>query len=245
MSVGKRAEVREARQRKQRQQRMKTFLTVGAILLLLVVVFSLPAIVNALKPAGDYVTITPKEHPLADGKAMGDPNAPVVIEVYEDFQCPACQVFTQDVEAALIESDYITSGQVYYVFRQYPFIDNNVLAKESDQAANASMCAMEQGRFWDYHDMLYANQQGENKGAFNDKRLLTFAEALGLDMSAFKQCFDENRYEEQINQDFEQGLQLNVTGTPMVFVNGIPVSPGYVPTYEEIEQAILAALGIG
>ena len=107
------------------------------------------------------------------------------------------------------------------------------------------MCAMEQGRFWDYHDMLYANQQGENKGAFNDKRLLTFAEALGLDMSAFKQCFDENRYEEQINQDFEQGLQLNVTGTPTVFVNGTPVSPGYVPTYEEIEQAILAALGIG
>jgi protein-disulfide isomerase len=151
---------------------------------------------------------------LADGLAMGDPNAPVVVEVFEDFQCPACRAFTEGVEAQLIDSTYIASGQVYYIFRQYPFLDDRVVtSKESDQASNASMCAMEQGRFWDYHDMLYANQQGENEGAFNDKRLQTFAEALGLDMTAFNACFKENRYSEEISQDLNLGQGRNVTGT--------------------------------
>jgi predicted DsbA family dithiol-disulfide isomerase len=63
------------------------------------------------------------------------------------------------------------------------------------------MCANEQGRFWDYHDMLFANWDGENQGAYADRRLRAFADSLGLDKNAFGQCFDENRYKDQIDAD--------------------------------------------
>jgi protein-disulfide isomerase len=75
-------------------------------------------------------------------------------------------------------------------FQQFPFLDSQSIAKESHQAANASMCAFELGRFWDYHDMLFANQgEVENGGSFNDKRLQAFAESIGLDMNTFDDCF--------------------------------------------------------
>jgi len=242
MSTTKRTDVKEQRLRRQREQRMRTFLTIGGILLLLVLVFSLPAIVDAFKP---ITMITPREMPLADGKAVGDPNAPVVVEVFSDFQCSACKRFAAEAEPLLLESDYVANGQVYFIFRHFPFLDDNALVKESDQAANASMCALEQGQFWNYHDMIYANWAGENTGAFSDKFLLSLADALELNMTDFKACFEENRYAGQINQDVELGGQMNVTGTPAVFVNGQAVAPGFVPTYENIDAAIQEALANG
>jgi protein-disulfide isomerase len=104
------------------------------------------------------------------------------------------------------------------------------------------MCAAEQGRFWDYHDILFANWNGENQGAFLDKRLVAFAEALGLDMAAFNACFEENRYKAEIDQDLALGDELGVSGTPTVFVNGKQLTPGFVPSFADIAQAVEAAL---
>jgi protein-disulfide isomerase len=178
---------------------------------------------------------------MANGLTMGDPNAPVKIDVYEDFQCPACLQYTETTEKQLIDT-YIAKGQVYYVFHQYPFIDSNSTTKESHQAANASMCANAQGRFWDYHDMLFNNWNGENQGGFTNKRLLAFAQALGLNMNEFRACFDANQYKAQIQQDYQQGEALGVHSTPTVFVNGTEVTPGYIPSYQDLSKAIDAAL---
>jgi protein-disulfide isomerase len=245
MSSSKREEVKLQRQRRQRQQRMNTLLIIGGIVLLLIVLFISPTIVNALRPVGDITEITPIARPLVDGRAMGDPLAPVVVEVFEDFQCPRCKDYSDTVEKSLIQSDYITSGQVYYIFRHYPFLDRDAAGQESHQAANASMCASEQGRFWDYHDILFVNWNGENQGAFTDKRLAAFAENLGLDMSKFNSCFKDNTYENEINSDYDLGLRYGVQGTPTVFVNGEGVTPGYVPSYDDVVQAIEAALSGG
>ncbi len=246
MSMNKRDAIKAQRTKKKRQQRMNTFLWVGGFIILLIVVLASPSIYNALKPAGDFKLITPVPRPQADGKAFGNPTAKVTIEVYADFQCPACKSFTESVEKQLIDSTYITSGQVYYVFRHYPFLDSAAITKESHQAANASMCAMEQGRFWDFHDMLYTNQGAvENGGSFNDKRLQAFAEALGLDMTKFNSCFKANQYSADIQADFQKGETAGVTGTPSVFLNGANVSPGLVPTYDELKSAIDAALASG
>jgi protein-disulfide isomerase len=182
---------------------------------------------------------------MEDGKAIGDPNAKVKIEVYEDFQCPSCKEFTNGVEKQLLESTYISSGQVYYVFMHYPFIDSSSITKESHQAANASMCALEQGRFWDYHDILFANQGAENGGSFNDKRLQAFAQSLNFDMTAFNKCFSANKYSTDIETSFQQAQAAGVTGTPTVFLNGKIVTPGFVPTYDELKSAIDAALASG
>jgi protein-disulfide isomerase len=245
MSTSKRVDVKSQRQRRKRQQRKNTFLMVGGIVLILVLLGVSPYIVNALKPVGEVNTVTKIERPMVDGRAMGDPQAPVVVEVFEDFQCPRCKDYSDTVEKSLLESDYITSGQVYYVFRHYPFIDRNSASQESHQAANASMCAADQDAFWDYHDMLFVNWNGENQGAFVDKRLTAFAETLGLDMEKFNTCFKANTFKSEIDSDYDLGLRYGVQGTPTVFVNGTSVTPGYVPGYEDLKAAIDAALGGG
>jgi len=173
---------------------------------------------------------------------MGDASAPVVVEVFEDFQCPACQRYSDTTEKSLVESGYLEQGLVYYIFRQFPFIDDGSLSTESDQAANASMCASEQGLFWEYHDELYANWNGENIGTFNDNRLITFAGNVGLDVDAFEQCFTENRYQADIDIDMTMARTYGISGTPSLFVNGKQVAPGYVPSWEDLDQAIQAAL---
>ena len=233
----KREVVREKRLQEQKRRRIFIVLAIviGALAIAAVI------IIPSLLPAGDIVTITPVERPLADGRAMGDPEAPVTIEVYEDFQCPACQAYSQQI-APQVKDAYVATGEAYYIFRHYPFLDDNAVRNESDQAANASMCAADENRFWDYHDMLFANWNGENQGAFNDKRLVAFAEALGLDMAAFNSCFEADLHAEEINSDFELGRQLGATGTPSVFVNGVQVSPGFVPQFTAIAEAVEAEL---
>jgi protein-disulfide isomerase len=243
MTASKRDVIKTQRIKKKRQQRMNTILWVGGFILLIVILFASPSIYNALKPAGEFIRITPEARPLADGKGIGDPNAPVKIEVYEDFQCPACKEYTGSVEKQLIDSTYISSGQVYYEYMQYPFLDSNVVTKESQQAANASMCALEQGRFWDYHDLLYVNQGViENGGSYNDTRLRAFAESLGLDTNAFNNCFNDNKYRDEIESELQRGKDLGVTGTPTVIVNGTIITPKFVPTYEQIQATIEAEL---
>lgn len=246
MTISKRDALKAQRTKKKRQQRMNTLLGVGGFIILIIVVLISPTIYNSLKPAGSFVRITPIPRPLVSGKAVGDPNAKVKLMVFEDFQCPSCKQYVNTVEKQLTDSTYISSGQVYYEFMHFPFIDSNSITKESHQAANASMCALEQGRFWDYHDILFANQGAvENGGSFNDKRLQAFAESLGFDMTKFNQCFSADKYSTQIDADHQQGLSLGVTGTPTIFLNGKSVTPGFVPTYDELKSAIDAALASG
>jgi protein-disulfide isomerase len=189
---------------------------------------------------GDIVQITPEARPMANGREMGDPNAPVLVEVWEDFQCPACRTYATEI-APLVVQNYVVPGTVHYIFHHYPFLDDRAPTKESDQAANASMCAAEQDMFWEYHDYLFANWNQENAGAFSDKRLVAFAESLGLDMDQFNACFSDNRYKDVIDQDLADGTKAGVTGTPSIFVNGVIVKPGFVPSFDEIAQAIDAA----
>jgi protein-disulfide isomerase len=245
MTTNRRDAIKAQRTKKKRQQRMRTILWVGGFIVLVIVILISPTIYNSLKPAGSFVRITPEARPLENGKTIGDPNAKVKIEVFEDFQCPACKQFTDSVEKQLIQSTYISSGQVYYQFLQWPFIDSGSITKESHQAANASMCALEQGRFWDYHDILFTNQGAENSGAFTDKRLQAFAESLGLNMSAFNKCFNANKYSAEIESEYQKGVTAKVDSTPTVFLNGQEITPGFIPTYDQIKAAIDAALAGG
>lgn len=245
MTISRRDAIKAQRTKKKRQQRMRTVLGIGGFIIVVILIFISPTIYNSLKPVGSFVRITPEVRPLENGKAMGDPNAKVKIEVYEDFQCPACKAFTESDEKQLLASTYITNGQVDYEFIQFPFLDSNSLSKESHQAANASMCALEQGKFWAYHDMLFANQGAENGGSFSDKRLQAFAESLGLDMTAFNKCFSANKYSTEIEAEYQKGSAAGVNSTPTVFVNGKQITPGFAPTYDQLKSAIDAALAGG
>jgi protein-disulfide isomerase len=241
MVSSKRKEIRERRLKKKRQQRITTIMIIVGGGLLLFALIALPNVINNLRPVGDITEITPLDRPMVDGRTMGNPDAPVMVEVYSDFQCPSCKVFAEEIESQIAEN-YVTNGDVLYIYRHFPFLDDQSAGNESDQSANASMCAAEQDRFWDYHDILFANWNGENQGAFNDRRLIAFAETLDLDMNQFEDCFSENRYKTEIDSDFTNGRQLNVTGTPTVFVNEEVVTPGFVPSFEDMQSAIDAEL---
>ena len=239
--ASKRQMMREQRLKKERQQRLFVILGVVVVALLIVGFLVIPPLMAKSQPVGNIVSITPLARPQANGTTAGDPNAPVLVEVYEDFQCPVCGEFTRTVEDQLMSNE-IASGKVHYVERQFPIIDQGDANGESHQASNAALCAADQGRFWDYHDILFANQTGENVGDFTDKRLVAFAEALGLDMNAFNSCFSANRFKSTIDADINAGTIAGVSGTPSVFVDGKEVSPGYLPAYADIQTAINAAL---
>jgi protein-disulfide isomerase len=236
--MSKREERRQKMQRQQRRQRLITIglITLGAALLVFLVIW------QPLSAVGEIIPVTPVALPNADGLSLGDPNAPATIDVFEDFQCPACRRFTENTEPLIIQN-LVATGKARYVFHHYPFLDGDGVggSGESDQAANAAMCANEQDNFWEMHSILFANWNGENQGAFSDRRLQAMAESIGLDMNAFNSCFNANKYEAETQADFDLGQQMGVSGTPTVFVNGQRVGqPRQVASYEEIADTVNA-----
>lgn len=246
--MSKRQEIRQRRQRERTRNRITVILLVAMGALLIAFAIILPGIRQATStPAGigtPIVDITPMaiNAPIF-GTSMGDPNAPVKMDVWEDFQCSGCVYYSVNLVPQIIQS-YIETSKLYYTFHLIPFIDGG--AGESHQAANAAMCANEQGYFWDYHDILFANWTGENVGAYTDTRLVAFAEHIGLDMTAFKKCFEANTYANQISQDAQAGSEKGVPPTPGIFVNGKMVvnseNQKLIPSFEDISSAIEAAL---
>ena len=241
LGKSKRQQLREKRQREQTRNRAISIGVVVVGALLLAFLFIYPNV----KPIGEIVSITPGVYPQTDMNTMGDPNAPVKLDIWEDFQCPACKNFSADIEPLLIQN-YVTTGKAYFVFHHYPFIDGGSPSGESHQASNASMCAGEQGRFWDYKEILFANWIGENVGSFSERKLVAFAESLALDMDRFNKCFNSNAYKAQIDKDFTDGVEFGVNSTPSIFVDGVfvvnPNGENLVPSYDDIAAAIEAAL---
>lgn len=216
-------------------------IVIGAALIVFAVIWP------QMRPVDEIVTVTPAALPNPDGLSLGDPNVTVVIEVFEDFQCIACQRFSQSTEPLIIEN-IVAEGKARYIFRHYPFIDGDGARNggESDQASNATMCANEQGKFWEMKSIVYANWSGVNQGSLGDRRLRAMAESIGLDMGDFNDCFNTNRYVADIQADFDRGRELGVSGTPTVFVNGARVGQaGRVASYQEILQAVEETLNPG
>lgn len=214
--VSKRQAMREKRERQARFQKYGMFgiVIVGALL----VAFAL--IYPNLKPIGEVATVTTiTDRTGVSDNAMGDPNAPIKIEEFSDYQCPYCDRFYKETENQLIDT-YVKPGTVYFVYRSF----GAFIGPESKAAAEAAYCAGDQNQYWEYHDILFANQTGENVGAFTDRRLQAFAEALSLDMNAFNDCYTSGKYSDRVDQDGVDGKAAGITGTPAFYftymVNG-------------------------
>jgi protein-disulfide isomerase len=150
----------------------------------------------------------------ANGNSLGDANAPVTLEVYADFQCPICGQFDRGT-LKQIEDKYVKNGKARIVFNHYAFIGD-----ESTRAAEASECANEQGKFWEYADTVFNNQAGENQGAFSDANLEKFAQQVGLDMTKYKICMDQHTYLGKVQASTQAGSQRGINSTPTLFING-------------------------
>lgn len=189
----------------------------------------------ASAPQTGFRTPSSAFQPPQLANTMGDPNAPVKIVEYADFQCPYCRAFWQDTEPQIVET-YIKTGKVYYEYRSV----GAFLGPESAAAAEAAYCAGDQGKFWQYHDTLFANWTGENVGDFSTANLQKFAASLGLDPAAFNACLDNGKYSDRLQQDVNNARSNGVRATPSFLINGKMIK-GAQP-FSVFQQAIEAAL---
>jgi protein-disulfide isomerase len=191
--------------------------------------------------------ITPKSVAsvaLADGRTMGKADAPVTLEIWSDFQCPACGQYAEVVEPELI-AKYVTPGVLRIVHKDAAFQGARVGAAydESVEAAAGARCAAEQGRYWPFHDWLFANQSGENKGAFADARLRAMATSAGLDVTAWDACRATGDQQRAVRAETQGSQALGVNATPTLILNGETIV-GLRPATElgqKIEAAAAAA----
>ncbi|MCS6911352.1 MAG: DsbA family protein [Anaerolineales bacterium] len=138
-----------------------------------------------------------------------------------------------------LKDEYINAGKsVRLEYYHFTVVDTIVGGNESRNAARAADCAAEQGRFWRYHDLLFANVQGEGVGSFRDARLRAMAEAAGLNLSEFNACYDSGRTAASVDADINRARTLGVTGTPTIFINGQRVSADYNAIKAHIDQLL-------
>lgn len=149
----------------------------------------------------------------ADGPAKGPASAPVTIVEYSDFQCPWCRELSTTLDQ--VKAKY--GDQVRIVFRQFP-LNNH---ENAQKAAEAALCAHEQGKFWELHDTMFKNQQ-----ALGVADLKTKAAELGLNASTFNQCLDSGKTAKAVEAEMKGGAALGVGTTPSFFVNGRPLVGG-------------------
>lgn len=174
----------------------------------------------------------PRFQVAAGGPAMGPPDARITIVEFSDFQCPFCQRASAVVKA--VRERY--PGDVRLVYKQFPL---ETIHPQARAAAEASLCAADQDRFWEYHDKLF-----ENSKQLAEEDLVRYAGELELDPKRFEQCVADRAYRVQVDEDMELGRELGVSGTPAFFVNGIMLS-GAKPleSFVEVIEAELERLG--
>jgi protein-disulfide isomerase len=177
------------------------------------------------------VTPPKVELPVDPERVRGDPKAPITIVEFSDFSCPFCRKVAYTMTVLLAKYP----GKVRLAYRDFPL---NELHPQAQMAAEASRCAGEQGKYWEYHDLLFANPDKQSRDG-----LLEDARSLKLDDRRFDACLRSGRYKPQIDQDVLLGSRVGVVSTPGFFVNGTFIS-GAQPAvaFEKIINAELAAL---
>ena len=175
-----------------------------------------PAAVKTINPEyGDTRALERRK--TGDPTALGKTDAPVVMIAYSDFQCPYCGKFARSTEKQLIDK-YVKTGVLRIEWRDFPY-----LGAESVKAAHAARAAATQGKFWAFHDALYAHQAPPNSGAITTAHLTEIADQVGLERAKFTRDMDSALTKKLTQHDFDEGMSFGVTGTPSFLVNGVPI----------------------
>ena len=179
------------------------FIGIGAVslIILLVGVFALSGDSKPVEVSRDKLV---KE----DSQVLGNKDARVVIVEFSDFQCPACKAAHPIVKR--ITSEY--GKKILFVYRHFPLIAAHQYALKAAEAAEA---AGEQGKFWEYHDLLFANQEN-----LKTEDLKKYAEELGLDLNKFNEALESGKFKDKVTGDMDDGENLGVSSTPTFFING-------------------------
>ncbi|MGD8868358.1 MAG: DsbA family protein [Gemmatimonadales bacterium] len=188
---------------------------------------ALKALTDSLRQGTDVVVLLEPfrvELNNEGSPTLGPEDAPVTLVEFSDFECPYCGRFYRTLKQ--LREAY--ADELRVVYRQFPINTH----PNAYRAAQASLCAHEQGRFWEMHDAMFEDQDHLDAEPLNEK-----AERIGLDMEQFAGCLESGRHDEQIERDMREAQRLGVTGTPAIFVNGIPLAVG-APAYSVAARAI-------
>ncbi len=170
--------------------------------------------------------------PADDAMVLGDPDAPVTIVEFSDYQCPYCATYSEE-NWPKIQSELIDTGRVRYVFKDYPLTG---LHPRAPQAHVAARCAGEQGAYWAMHDRLFEGQSEWGSRSDPGGTFEAFAADIGLEASRFETCLESGEWNDAVDGDVAEGARLGVRGTPTFFVNGYPLV-GARP-FEVFEQVV-------
>ena len=185
-----------------------------------------PAAVAALPDFGELTSV---EVQIEGRPYRGPDDAPVTVVEFTDYECPFCARHFQETYLGLL-SEY--EGTLKYVIRNFPL---SSIHPQAQRAAEAAECAEEQGRFWEYHDLLF-----QRAPALAIENLTAYATEVGLDTERFQDCVESGRKADVVAEDLEDGLSYGVTGTPAFFINGRRVVGAL--SLDDFESYIDAAL---
>ena len=143
---------------------------------------------------------------------LGDPDAPITLVEFGDYQCHYCNVFFQSIEKDIVKN-YVDTGKVKIIFKDY-----NIIGEDSVKASQGAHCANDQGLFWEYHDILYSNWTGENNGWASSENLAIFAQQIGLNMNKWSECMNKGSHSQIILKSNDDARTLQLTGTPAFFI---------------------------
>ena len=143
---------------------------------------------------------------------LGNPSAPITIVEFGDYQCERCYQWYHTIKPTIVEN-YIDNGKANLIF-----VDLAFLGKDSPTAAQATYCAEDQAKYWEFHDLLYNSQERVDNGWANSERLKAFAFSLGLDMELFNSCLDSGKYSKRVQYNIREAGKQGATGTPTFFI---------------------------
>ncbi len=194
----------------------------------------------------DKIDASLRTLPEQDGQALGSANAPLTLEVYEDFQCPFCVRFMANIEPALVD-EYVKTGKVRLIYQNFP-----VLGFESTAAGAAQVCAAEQDRGWNFALRLFSMQAAENQveseklnvGRLDADALRGFARDAGLDTGRYDSCIAQSSTAEAVGAQYAKGTAAGVRGTPSFVLNGtlIANTPDSIEGWRSLLDQRLAAV---
>ncbi len=161
---------------------------------------------------------------IVNGDTLGAADAPVTLEVYEDYQCPVCAKYSLAVEPSVV-NQYVIPGKVRIVHHDLGILGTGAADDESKLTAAGAYCAIDQGKYWEYAHWIYNNQDGENQGGFRRERLTQIAVAAGLDEGKFTSCLDSAPAKQTVEAASTEALSLGINQTPTFSIGG-QLSPG-------------------
>jgi protein-disulfide isomerase len=193
------------------KKRILPALIISTVLVSVIIVYSLSSVETENLDVKTHGTVST----TMGSSVMGNPSAQITIIEFGDYQCHQCYNWFHNTKPSVFQN-YVDTGKVNFVFVDFAF-----LGRDSPKASQASYCAEDQGKYWEYHNQLYTAQESQiDNGWANSERLKAFAFNLGLDMELFDTCIDSGKYAKRVQYNTAEAKKLGATGTPTFFIVG-------------------------